>query len=655
MSNKMNPKALIMTSVLLVGIHCASAGGRIIYVDADAPGPIHDGSSWLTAYKHLQDGLADASSNGDVNEIRVAQGIYKPDEDTADPDGTGDRAATFQLINSVAVKGGYAGSDGDDPNVRDFELHETILSGDLNNDDGPDFANNGDNSYHVVTLQGQQDVRIDGFTITGGKADSGRGAGMAARNWPSDCSGVIANCRFENNWASSHGGGLNLWGSVDVISCTFSGNVSYSYGGGISMEGHNSYSKIKNCTFQENISEVDSGGGICVWSVDGEVTISDCVFVANVAKKGGAIEFETGADTKVSGCIFKENVARGVDSYMARGGAIKILHCTLVINNCLFTNNSSTDWGGAIANYGVSRLGRPGPVVTNCTFTGNSAKWGGAISNLYYSDPDITNCILWDDTASLSGGEVYSANHSYPSVSYCDVQGNYPGLGNIDADPCFVNPDADDYHLRAESPCVDAGDNNSVPPDAADLDGDGNTTEPIPWDFEESPRIMDGDSDGNSVVDMGAYELFSMSPVAGPDPPDCSDKQCVDVTPCWTGGEGMGNHAGDKYYVYLGTNYEDVNNAGIGDPEYCGFRSADVECFDPDADCGVALELWTHYYWRIDEKPFGHETVKGPVWHFMTGCREMPGDINLDCVVDGRDFAMLADDWMTTSLFPDDF
>lgn len=85
------------------------------------------------------------------------------------------------------------------------------------------------------------------------------------------------------------------------------------------------------------------------------------------------------------------------------------------------------------------------------------------------------------------------------------MQGGYPG-SNIDADPCFVNPGNNDFHLRPDSPCIDRGDNNSIPSDTTDLDGDGNTTEPIPFDLDGNPRIVDGNNDGNSVVDMGAYE-----------------------------------------------------------------------------------------------------------------------------------------------------
>jgi hypothetical protein len=47
-----------------------------------------------------------------------------------------------------------------------------------------------------------------------------------------------------------------------------------------------------------------------------------------------------------------------------------------------------------------------------------------------------------------------------------------------------------------------------VPADITDLDGDGNTTEPIPFDLAGRQRIRDGNCDGQVVVDMGAYEFY---------------------------------------------------------------------------------------------------------------------------------------------------
>jgi hypothetical protein len=47
-------------------------------------------------------------------------------------------------------------------------VNVTVLSGDLLGDDGPEWANRGDNSYHVVTAVLLGHCRLDGFTVSGG-------------------------------------------------------------------------------------------------------------------------------------------------------------------------------------------------------------------------------------------------------------------------------------------------------------------------------------------------------------------------------------------------------------------------------------------------------------------------------------------------------
>ena len=69
-----------------------------------------------------------------------------------------------------------------------------------------------------------------------------------------------------------------------------------------------------------------------------------------------------------------------------------------------------------------------------------------------------------------------------------------------------------DYRLSLSSRCIDAGDNTSVAPDWLDLDGDGNTVEPVPVDLDFRPRFIDVPAipdTGNGappLVDMGTYE-----------------------------------------------------------------------------------------------------------------------------------------------------
>jgi hypothetical protein len=88
--------------------------------------------------------------------------------------------------------------------------------------------------------------------------------------------------------------------------------------------------------------------------------------------------------------------------------------------------------------------------------------------------------------------------------------------------PLFADPDGpdnnpltfgdNDYRLSPLSPCIDAGENVSVAPDWLDLDGDGNTTEPVPVDldlhrrFVEVPAVPNTGSGTPPIVDLGAYE-----------------------------------------------------------------------------------------------------------------------------------------------------
>src|SRR5262249_43945035 len=93
------------------------------YVNQNASGPVHDGTSWSTAFTDLQAALAAAQSG---SEIWVAKGRYIPSQ-------PGDVNTSFVLRSGAAVYGGFAGSEVNRAD-RDWKLNETILSGDLNGD-----------------------------------------------------------------------------------------------------------------------------------------------------------------------------------------------------------------------------------------------------------------------------------------------------------------------------------------------------------------------------------------------------------------------------------------------------------------------------------------------------------------------------------------
>lgn len=437
-----------------------------ICVDADANG-LNDGTNWENAYKYLQDALADAYSATKPVEIHVAEGIYTPDSSSAEPNGTGDREATFQLINGLYIKGGYAGFGQPDPNARDIKLYETILSGDLNGDDGPNFANNGENSYHVVTCIGRDETaRLDGFTIIGGNANGSypynNGGGMFNNN----SSPIVINSTFSGNYATLLGGGMcnRSNSSPSITNCTFCSNEA-EWGGG--MENGSSNPNIANCTFNEN-SATMSGGGIR--NHNSSPNVFNCSFFANEAQFGGAIHNEDdGSQPIFTQCTFIGNTAANF------GGAIRNHTSSPTILNSLIIGNQA-EYGGGI--YNENDMSNP--TLINCTITSNSATgWGGGIC-LNASNPTVTNCILWSNVPD-------EISYGTAVVTYSNVQGGWPGEGNINADPMFVAADSNDFHLPLGSPCIDTGDNAAVPA--------GVTT-----DLDGNPRIR------GPAVDMGVYE-----------------------------------------------------------------------------------------------------------------------------------------------------
>ncbi|MHC4127702.1 MAG: right-handed parallel beta-helix repeat-containing protein [Planctomycetota bacterium] len=475
-------------SVLIVAAVCLFASvaqAATIYVDDDA-GPGGDGLTWATAYRFLQDALADAAASGGlVTEIRVAQGTYAPDQDEAGNVTPGDRAVSFELVEGLSLRGGYAGIGAVDPDDRDINAYETILSGDLLGNDGPDFLNNDENSYHVVTCSNTDDTAVmSGFTISAGNANGGSLSGGGF--YIVDGHPTLVECHIVGCVANNNSGGGFIYQSSEptLLRCTFRGNAVIGPGPGGAAGG---------------------GLGILDTTTDASTTLVDCVFRDNSVGEdetgavGGAVAID--ANPSFIGCLFEANAATGPTR--AWGGAVFIQghDSQPVFVDCILTNNDAVAVaaasglearGGGIYNQGS-------PIMINCTFTRNSAAEGGAVWHDPDDIPTLTNCILWGDIPDEIDGS------GIPNVSYSDVEGGIPGPGNIDADPIFVDPDNGDFRLSAGSPCIDAGDNTAVP-DGIDIDLDGN---PRFVDDPDSPDCWQdpGTCGDPPVVDMGAYEF----------------------------------------------------------------------------------------------------------------------------------------------------
>jgi hypothetical protein len=412
---------------------------KIIYVDDDAAGT-NNGTSWADAYRYLQDALADAKSADQPVEIRVAAGVYTPDKGAGITHG--DIYATFSLINGVTISGGYAGINSPDPNARDFELYETILSGDLlGNDvelaDPCDLLSDItrlDNSYNVVTAQFTDSTsRLDGLTITAGFANDtylnlqpqSRGGGL----YISQAEPVITNCTFKNN-AGFDGGAIYIdYGNPTLTNCHFSSNFTVSESespaiGNISGFGdsggaiHNSGGSpvLTNCTFIGNKSK--TGAGMYNASdrnlsekPPASPTLTNCVFIANQAKKDGGGMSNLYCRPFLAHCTFEENIAR-------EGGAIYNSQSTLVLTDCDFNSNQASFKGGGI----FSIRGKSN--ITSCFFSGNQADTeGGGMYNDSNTDSVITDCVFTGN-ASLSGGGIYNTQEVNSVLIKCTFTAN---------------------------------------------------------------------------------------------------------------------------------------------------------------------------------------------------------------------------------------
>ena len=237
----------------------------------------------------------------------------------------------------------------------------------------------------------------------------------------------------------------------------------------------------------------DLGGGM--FNYNSSPTVVNCTFLNNVASlchfncagHGGGM-FNEGGSPTVTNCTFRDNGANF-------GGGMANFNSSPTVTNCTFTGNTAAGGFGPIGG-GMCNIGG-NPTVTNCTFEGNIASEGGGIAN-GNSDSTITNCILWGD----SPNEIWDQSGTI-AVTYSNVQGGWPGTGNIDADPLFVAPGSGDYRLSSGSPCIDAADNTAVPM-GIDTDLDGNPR------FVDDPDTEDTGFGDPPIVDMGAYEFQVM-------------------------------------------------------------------------------------------------------------------------------------------------
>jgi parallel beta-helix repeat protein len=279
--------------------------------------------------------------------------------------------------------------------------------------------------------------------------------------------------------------GNSIIGNVGGISCVSSSpnilnnyihqnyRLAFTSGGGIKLSG--STSLIENNIITENQGSEDGGGISCQNSnplINNNIITGNTSVGGLFVPKGAGINCESCSCVVISNNVISENelTGNGTNSYGA-GICISSYQslCSVYLNSNLIVNNVAVSFGvyepvgigGGIMCGANTEL-----YIQNNTISGNQADRGGGIY-INGSTISLLNCIVWGNSPSDVTPEYYL----HLEATYCDIGGEWPGIGNIDADPMFVNPDSGDYNLQWGSPCIDAGDPNSpLDPDSTRAD-----------------------------------------------------------------------------------------------------------------------------------------------------------------------------------------
>ncbi len=169
---------------------------------------------------------------------------------------------------------------------------------------------------------------------------------------------------------------------------------------------------------------------------------------------GGGVYSSFDHNFFITNNVIRNNSASSIGGGIYASGTSSVFSFdqAIIVGNVLHDNSASTNGAGIYFNVTPS-------IVTMNTVVGNDGDGIFVASTL--RRPFVLGNIFWDNTTQVAGSAF---------VDYSDVQGGYPGLGNIDADPLFVNKSAHDYHLTANSPCIDAGHPLFLDPDSTRQD-----------------------------------------------------------------------------------------------------------------------------------------------------------------------------------------
>jgi len=418
-----------------------------IYVNANALGA-NDGTSWANAYTDITSALENAADN---SEFWVKGGTYVP---TTSGGGNQNTGITI-TARGIKIYGGFAGTE-TQLNERVFGTNETIITGDVNGNDGaaiPDFTFGGSTTtdnfgrlMRIDNFSATEMTIIDGITFTRAYSQIGAGAIRLAQTNNEFPNISFNNCKFTNN-LQQNGGGIYL---------NYSSNLTTQNTAGLGIY-------INQCVFENNVAKL--GGGIYISNNDDSFSS----FV--------------NASISISNTLFNNNIVKdnNFDTQGQFASAMRIIQAdsqstfSTTISNCTFVKNREEATSYQASERFVVMLEALPTASAHTVNLTNNIFWGNESSNGVVAnsvgDSGIPSTLnLFNNTSEDNFSNIAS----------------YQQTATLNTSPDFTNFSANDFTLQSSSSAINSGDN---------------TFSVGSVDLLNNPRIV------NTTIDRGAFEF----------------------------------------------------------------------------------------------------------------------------------------------------
>jgi hypothetical protein len=284
--------------------------------------------------------------------------------------------------------------------------------------------------------------------------------GSALNFW--DGNAVIVNNIFESD-TTFYPLGTGAGGPVRCTGCsllTFSQNVirnNLSYGMGI-VYLRSSYANINNNVVSGNLAWGGRSGFYITINDSGSVSNNEITHNGHINSGGGT----GGGMCLVGSNIRVNNNIIAHNAVWPYGGGIYLNGTNIALTNNVIANNQAISYAGGIYLNGTNIALTNNVIANNWA---NSNAGGIYLDNTSYQIPNtLKSNIIWGNVAN-NNPQIYNVANRPLEVNYCDVEGGWQGVGNIDIDPLFRDTANGDFHLMStfcgdpyDSPCIDVGD-----------------------------------------------------------------------------------------------------------------------------------------------------------------------------------------------------